>query len=240
MNDKYKPKTKTMQMKRTLITFFSALTITLANGQVLQSVGIQSGVSIANQTWKTAKWTWKMGYRYGPYSTIALDIIKSRYFNITTDVGYCQKGNAEKIEITTLNMPEGTGRDTIFDTKFSYFTWSLLLKIKYTTTHLVPYAVFGPRMDYQLSCRSDFDLQTHNFHNTIWGLTSGVGVEYKIKNIGINTEFNYHYDLTNVMDTRDPVTGWGIEITNKAFIVSFGIKYYLHKTGNKKTIYITR
>lgn len=225
-------------MKRILITIFSLLTVTLVSGQVIQSFGIKSGLSIANQTWyyKSLNLTLKKHYRQGFYSVVTLDFLQSKYFNITTDIGYCQKGNREKIANTTVNMPEGDGTYKNYDTKFNYFTFSPLLKVKYQTTHWTPYALMGFRLDYQLSYQSDFYLQAidSNFHKTIFGLSSGAGLEYKIKNVGINTEFQYHYDLTKLMDTPSSATNAGLAINNKTFIINIGLKYYLQRTEDKK------
>jgi len=133
-------------------------------------------------------------------------------------------------------MPEGDGTYKIYDTKFNYLTFCPLFKVKYQTIHWTPYALLGIRMDYQLSYQSDFYLQAidSNFKKTIFGLTSGAGIEYKIKNVGINMEFQYHYDLTKLMDTPSSTTNTGGTINNNAYIISIGIKYYLHRTEDKK------
>ena len=225
-------------MKRTLSTFLSFLTITLVSGQVVQSFGIKNGLSITNQTWffKSINLTLEKDYRQGFYSVATLDFLQSKYFNITTDIGYYQNGSKEKIANTTVNMPEGDGTYKIYNTKFNYFIFSPQLKLKYQTTHWTPYALLGFRLDYQLSYYSDFNLQAidSNFHKIIMGLTSGAGLEYKIKNIGMNLEFQYYHDFTKLIDTPSSPNNTGLLITNKIFIVSIGLKYYLHKAEDKK------
>lgn len=215
-------------MKRIFTTFIFLLLSSIFYGQTVQSVGIKGGLSVANQTWfyKSINLTLKKDYRHGSYSALTLDFIKSKYFNITTDIGYCQKGCTEKIETTSVNNPEGMGVYKIYNTKFNYFTFSPLLKAKYTTTHFIPYIIFGGRIDYQLSYQSDLNLKLfeNNFHKIIWGLSAGTGMEFKIKNIGIITEFQYLYDLTKLMDTPSSTNNTGLKINNKAYIISIGGK----------------
>ena len=220
-------------MKRFFTTFIFLILTSLLLGQVVQSVGIKSGVSIANQTWfyKSINLTLKKDKILGSYSALTVDFIKSKYFNIATDIGYCQKGCTEKIQATTVNMPEGTGVYKTYNTKFNYFSFSPLVKTKYTTTHFIPYIILGARIDYQLSYKSDLYLKQFesNFHKTILGLSSGAGMEFKIKNFGINTEFQYQYDITKLVDTPPSAINTGLRINNKAFVISIGLKYHLNK-----------
>jgi hypothetical protein len=108
-------------MKRTLILLFTLATTSLANGQVLKSIGIKAGVSVANQTWryKTNDLTLNKDNRTGFYSAVTLEFLKSKYLSLTTDFGYCAKGNTEKIPNTTVDIPEGDGTYKTYDTKFN-------------------------------------------------------------------------------------------------------------------------
>jgi len=204
-----------------------------ANGQIINSVGIKTGLSVANQTWyyKSINMTLKKDYKLGLYSAMTVDFLKSKYFNITTDIGYCSKGNTEKVPNTSGFIPQGDGTYTTYNTMFNYFSFSPLLKIKYAIAHFIPYVLLGLRWDYQLSYKSDFNYTQieNDFYKSIYGLTCGTGIEYKIKNIGINSEFQYQYDITKLMDTPASPTNTGLEINNKAFIISIGLKYYFHK-----------
>ena len=106
-----------------------------------------------------------------------------------------------------------------------------MLKARYEMGRFLPYALLGLRMDYQLSYESDlnYDLIKNDFNKTIFGMSFGAGVEYKIKQLGIFVEGQYHWDFTKVMDTPSTSTNAGIEIYNKALIINAGVKYYLKK-----------
>ena len=225
-------------MKRTLLLLFTLTTTAFVNGQVVKSIGIKGGVSVASQTWhyKSTDLTLKKDNRIGFYSAITLEFFKSKYLSLTTDFSYCEKGSTEKIQNTTVDMPEGDGTYKTYDTKFGYFTLSPMLKGRYETAHFVPYALLGLRLDYQLSYKSDFNYQQieKDFHKAIFGANFGIGAEYKIKHLGIFLETQYHYDFTKLMDTPSSANNTGIEINNRAFIISIGLKYYLKKKEDAK------
>jgi len=224
-------------MKLTLITILSCLTFTFVSGQIVQSIGIHSGLSYTNQVYyfKDSHGSLKKDQRQGFYNGITLDFLKKKYFNITTDLGYCQKGSTENISIQNTTIPEGWGTVRA-DSRFDYLTFNTLLKIKAPPIPVAPYALAGFRLDYLLSYKTDlkYPPNENDFHKTIFGLTFGAGLEYKIKHIGINMEFHYHYDLTKLTNTPTSPTSPGVTITNKANIIMVGIKYYLHKKEETK------
>lgn len=221
------------QTSKIVLTLLTLLSIRVLNGQVIQSIGIKSGLCISNQEWhiKSLNKTLETENRTGFYSAVTLDFFKSKYFNFTTDIGYIQKGSQKKIPYTTVSMPEGDGTYVTNQTQFNYFILSPIFKIKYETKHIIPYAILGGKLDYQLSYQSDMNLQYNdrNLNKAIWGLTSGAGVAYRIKSMGINAEFQHYYDFTKLIDTPSTPTNAGLSILNRAYIINLGIQYYLHK-----------
>lgn len=207
------------------LLFFALLTATAGNGQALKSIGFKSGVSVANQTWyyKRADETWKRDNRAGFYAAASVEFLDLKYLSLITDIGYSAKGYTEKV-------PGSTG-DKTYDTKFNYFTLSPMLKVRYESTHFIPYALLGLRMDYQLSYNSDFNLKPieKDFHKAVYGANFGAGVEYKIKQWGIFLEGQYQYDFSKVIDIPVSENNIGIGVKNDALIISAGLKYYLAK-----------
>ncbi len=225
-------------MKQILILLFTLTTILQAKGQVIKCIGIKGGVSVANQTWhfKSIDETLNKENGQGFYGAVSLEFLKSKYFSLTTDFGYCAKGNTEKVLNTTIDMPEGDGTYETFDTKFNYLTFSPMLRMRYETTHFIPYALLGLRMDYQLSYESDFNYQLieDEFNKTIWGANFGAGLEYKFKQCGIFIEGQYQYDFSNVLDIPASANNTGIEVKNQAFVICAGLKYYFVKKEDTK------
>lgn len=221
-------------MKAIFITIISVLLVIQAKSQYVSSIGIKGGMSIANQTWHEIGYfdrTIVKEYRHGLYAAATVDLYKSKYFNLTTDIGYCQKGSKDSIYVPPLGEMPIPGHYEIFITKFNYFLFNPMLKVKYETKHWIPYILLGLRCDYQLSNKTDFliDDLSRNFQRTIWGVTAGAGIEYKISRIGINTELQYHHDFTQITYSSMFLFNSFYDIKNKAYIVSLGVKYYLHK-----------
>jgi opacity protein-like surface antigen len=218
-------------MKRILILLLALTSSLIANGQVLKSIGIKGGMSIASQNWDYSpeSITMNTDSRNGFYCAASLEFLKSKYFSLTTDLGYCVKGSSEEIEFTSNDLPEGDGNHKTYDTKFNYVTLSPMLKARYETENLIPYALVGLRMDYQLSYKSDFDYQLfeNDFNKTIWGANFGAGLEYNIKQFGIFVEGQYQYDFTKVLDITSGNAG--LEVKNEAIVVCIGLKYNLSK-----------
>ncbi len=218
-------------MKHLLSTIIFIFAITPMNSQIINSIGIKGGASFANQLWfyKSTNYTAARQYKTGMYGAATIDFFKATYLNLTADVGFCQKGNKE----TGVLLPDKT--TTNYTTTFNYITLSPMLKIKYPFKHIIPYGLLGLRCDYQLSYTSTHDYSSieSDFHKVIFGMSSGAGVEYKLKNIGINVEFQYHYDFSKVMDTHTDGIVSGILVYNNAYIISAGVKYYLHKKESK-------
>ena len=225
-------------MKRTLALFFSFLINGFVNAQVLKSVGINGGVTIANQSWhyKSKDFSLNTVNKAGFYGGTTFEFFQSKYFNLLVGLGYCQKGNSWKILSKTSNLPEGDGTYTTIKTTFNYLTLSPMLKAGFETTHIIPYALVGLRMDYQLSVQPEVNYEAikKDVKKTIWGVNFGAGIEYKLKVVGIFFEGQYHYDFSKVLDTPVTSNNVGLEIKNKAFIITAGIKYYLKKTAETK------
>ena len=209
-------------MKQTLFLLSFLFSTVIANGQLVNSIGVKGGISIANQEWdyKSIDSRIEKNNRTGIYSALSLEFFKSKNLSLITDIGFIEKGHKEDIEMTSADSPE-SGPIKTFDTKFSYFEFVPMLKIRKEIGKLIPYALLGARLDYQLSHKSEIDYSAleKDFNKKIYGLTTGAGIEYKIKKIGINSEFQYQHDFNKVLENER------LEVKNRSLIVSLGIKY---------------
>ena len=73
-------------MKQTFLIFIALATASHVNGQIIKSVGIKGGISVANQTWnyKAINFTPNKDSRIGFYSAVSLELLQLKYFNLTT------------------------------------------------------------------------------------------------------------------------------------------------------------
>jgi hypothetical protein len=212
-----------------ILTFFAAS----VNGQILKSVGIKSGLSIANQNWDFDSYiitSMDTKSRNGIFVATSFEFFNSKYLSLITDLSYCEKGSTEQVLHTVYDTPGAEPYET-FDTKLSYFSISPMLKIRYESVNLIPYALLGLRIDYQLNYVSDLDYFRidNNINKTIFGANFGAGLEYNAGQFGIFVEGNYQYDFNKVTDTDQSWNGPGIKINNKAFIICAGLKYNLRE-----------
>lgn len=226
-------------MKRILNIFLLLLFAFSADAQIVKSMGIKGGTSIANEIWPNYLTnSSKMQSRVGIYGVLSGEFFNSKYCSFVTDLGYCQKGS--KKPLTSYQDP-GQNTPTYYPPyviKLNYFEYDALLKIRLEKKHFISYLLTGLRMDYQIYSEEPtnfFSYYIQKYGNRIlYGFTIGAGVEYRIKKIGIHTEFQYQHDFSYVLNLPY-YTYNNMEITNKAIIGNVGIKYYFPEKENSKT-----
>lgn len=170
--------------------------------------------------------------RVGFCGGLNIDFFESRYFHLSTDLGYAQKGSQLEVANSSIENPEGDGTFYYLDTRFDYFTFSPMLKVKYPSKHWIPYALLGPRLDLLLSYHSEWTLKAieDDFKKSMFGITAGAGLEYKLKQLGFHVEYQFQYDFSDVMHTTSTSSNnIGIIIHNQASILNFGMSYYFFK-----------
>ncbi|GEM_PF-2037127 len=199
------------------------------NAQILRDIGIKTGISISNQNWthKSIERTQKKDYRIGLNFALNLEWFNNNYFTMITDIGYIQKGFNEDVTITSIDNPE-SGYLKTFKTEFDYLYFSPQLKIRKEFNKITPYAFVGPRIDYQSTYKSDFNLSSieNDFEKIIFGLNYGLGINYRINKIDIGLEFTNIYDFTNLINTQATQNTSGLKIKNNAFTIDFGFNFH--------------
>jgi len=216
-------------MKKQVITIILALTMIYSTGQVVESIGFKGGISFANQTWKyTSDFTNQMDYKTGFYSLLTANFFKTKHLCLTTDLGFIQKGFQEEIPMTSEEFPEFISSYKTFKSTINYLTFAPKLSVNYDFDNLITYLFVGPRIDIQTSYNTDYQTNNFNeFNKSVWGLTYGAGIEYRIKSIGILLEFAGYPDFTTLKNDEPTETSTGLKITGQSYTISTGIKYYI-------------
>ena len=218
-------------MKTKALTLILLLTILFTKGQTIESIGIKGGISLANQTWQigTSSSATKYDYKAGLYCVLNAELFKGKYLSLSSDLGFVQKGMQQELEITTVEFPEGTGEYTTVKTTVNYITFSPMLKGFYTINNLTTYALIGPRLDYQVEYNNGYaNSGNPDLKKDVWGMTYGLGAEYKIKRIGILVEFLGQPDFTKLKNQDPSGTSVGLEIKGNAYVITSGLRYFLH------------
>lgn len=223
---------KNRKMKKTLLlaNLLAIFIFHNTNAQIIKDIGVKSGISLSSQNWiyNGTDIELKRDYRTGLNFAVNLEWFDNDYFTLITDIGYIQKGFKEEIMMTTPDNPD-SGPLKTFDTRFDYLFFSPQLKVRKEINRIIPYVFVGPRIDYQLSYNSDFNLAVieNDFEDIIFGLNYGLGIEYMLNGLGLNVEFTNFYDFTDVMNIEPAEDNPGLKINNNAFTINIGIKYYL-------------
>ncbi|MCK9451080.1 MAG: PorT family protein [Bacteroidales bacterium] len=201
-----------------------------SNAQLLKDVGIKTGICFSNQNWtyKISDRTYEKDYRTSLNLALSLEWFDNEIITLVTDVRYIQKGFQEEKIVREPRDPEH-GRYKMYKTRFDYLTFSPQLKVRKEINKVIPYVYIGPRIDYYLSYESDYDLSPleNDFKRIIVGLNYGLGISYRIKDIGISVEFTHFYDFTDVLNTQTNANMTGIIIKNNAYAIDLGINYFL-------------
>lgn len=198
--------------------------------QFFNSIGIKSGLAIANQDYrfKSGNQSLDTKDRTGVYVGLQTEMLKKKYFSLTIDLGYIQKGRQDEIEETSVDNPEGTGNYATYDHRYDILSCSPSVKFGLPLGNFAPYAYAGPRVDYLMGVKDDPALYypSPRSKTTTFGASYGVGLSYDLQQIGFLIEFQHQPDFTPILDLGSSTQG--LEGTNEAFILSFGVSYLLH------------
>lgn len=206
------------------------LTLNTAQAQFFKSIGVKSGVSISTQDYrfKSSDQSLETEFRTGLYVGFQSEMMKKKYFSLLVDLGYIQKGWQEEIEKTSVENPEGTGNYTTYDHRYDILSFSPSVKFRMPLGNFAPYAFAGPRVDYLMGVQDDPALYypSPRARTTAFGVSYGLALSYELAQLSFQLELQHQPDLTPVLDTGS--TKQGIESTNEAFIISFGVSYLLN------------
>lgn len=221
-------------MKALFLTLAFFFTFNLCNAQILNNVGIKVGAGLTNQNWEYGN-----GHeaeflnRYGFSMGLSLEFLKTdNGLSLVTDLGYIQKGAINEIELTTEGNPEGSGVLAEFDNRFDFLTFSASVKYQLAFGDLHPYVFAGPRIDYYMGYTSELDLDfeslEEDINKLVFGLHYGLGVSYDLGDFGLLLEFAHQPDFMRFVDVEPSDENVGLEITNRAFLLSLGLTYSIH------------
>lgn len=218
-------------MKTKLATFILLMSFIYSNSQVIHSIGLRGGVSFATMTYKytTTSLVQKYSYNAGIYSAVTAEFFNGKHVSFSTDLGFIQKGMKRKELITSLEYPEGNGEYLFHRFTRNYVSLSPMLKGYYQFNKVTAYVLAGPRIDLDITnSLPDGSNMNSKTHKIIFGLTYGLGAEYRINKVGILLEGQGQPNLTTIMDTPTSDTNVGLKVTGNSYVLTTGINYYFH------------
>jgi len=214
---------------KTRILLFSLILIgTTINGQTIY---IKIGPSFSKLIWNNSIVHDQVFDKsiVGFNATAGINYLKFKYFNLSSGVGYIQKGGSKATMgcVSSGNNYE-IARNTI---RLNFLTINTDFNLKIPIKELIePYIFVGPRIDYLFSYSEQEDFIKHfdeagELNKVSYGIIFGGGIKLKVKRIQLGLVFDYYLTINKLVNysiTVSTATGMQ-EVTNKLFDNTFTI-----------------
>ncbi|MGE5426391.1 MAG: hypothetical protein ACM3O8_00770 [Methylococcaceae bacterium] len=212
-------------VKKSLLLFITFFSLQLSFGQVIH---LQFGPSISNLQWSVENIR-RIGSDKtltGRSAFIGLDYLNSRHFNLSTNVGYLQKGDRSDIAYI-----KGEGDILVFPAMkalFEYFSFNTLAEIKLPISkRFIPYISFGPRVDYLFSYTKDFSFieEINQMPRYAYGANAGGGIKLDFRRLQVGVRSDYYFNLNKMANWgSNSDTSW---IEDTTYLVNLTVGYKL-------------
>jgi len=205
-----------MKTKISVLLFLTSV----VSAQIFETIGFKVGLVQSQQAWNYADNTkfdpdGKVGINLGIFA----ESFNSQSFALVTELNYVQKGAHKEIPVSSIFNPDGTGETIDAKMELSYLNISILAKGKFNFEAIIPYALFGPKLDYQLDASGilwapsfDDELDKNRF-----GIKAGVGAEFSIASYKFLAEAIYDYEFNSLFKNEL------LEIKTDSFIFNLGM-----------------
>ena len=215
-------------MKKIIIAFF-VICPALISAQILENIGVKAGGAYASQSWlyKSINLEYRNNYRWGGFGAIGAEFLDNKYLRLNMDLGLIQKGLKEEAIVVNA-VGKVIGNQELI-TRFNYLFTAIAAKLQYRIGSWMPCVFIGPRLDFQLSYETNYNISAFqgDFAKLIFGLNYGLGIQYLNHHSGIGLQVSRHQDLTKVYDQPQSSTNTGLRIRNNAFVFNLVLRYYL-------------
>ena len=161
---------------------------------------------------------------------VGVDYLNLKYFSLSSNIGYVQKGGNDSIIGTTTNSPEGGSY--FIKTKLGYFSVNTTADFKLPIKHVIVLFIhFGPRLDvlvYHNRTHNDLVYLDENkgLNNFSYGLLLGGGLNVTIKKIQVGVIFDYYLNINDISKMSLPETTLK-KVWDKTFTLNLQLGYNL-------------
>ncbi|MBU2505604.1 MAG: PorT family protein [Bacteroidetes bacterium] len=187
-------------MKKLFFIFFILLA-TSSYSQFLNKYGIKIGETVSYQTWEYSQlgnyvMDKKVGFNIGVFA----EFYDWCFISFIGEINYIQKGFQEELYRAIRVNNDYKTESLLRKVRFDYINISLLVKPKINFSFLVPYLIFGPRMDFEIGKSSNYPIGDFydDFNKNMIGLKFGVGTEIIILKYGLLLEVLYDLNIREV------------------------------------------
>ncbi len=215
--------------RKLLITFLICLSFQFTSAQ---SVKLTLGPTFSKMEWKNSmsnNTLFDENYT-GFTSMLGVDYLKSKFFFLSSNLGYSNYGGKGTIHVTTQ-----TGEPWITEmeqkTSLHMLSINTLAHIKFSFGSLTPFLGLGPRLDYLVSYEEEVSLLKQfeddgGLNRVLFGINSTAGLQYQVRSFEFGLLFQYNYNFNNMVDYTSQ---WDVtnEIELGVFIVALSVGYQL-------------
>jgi len=190
-------------MKKHLLLLLLFLPVMILPGQ---TITLQLGPSFSELKWENSLVKDEMFDKNvtGLNVLLGIDYLDLKYFNLTSGLGFIQKGGKDSMLVT--NVMGEDGAMTLFRIRLDYLTINTAAVFKVPVKDFIfPYILIGPRFDYLISYNEDnniikqFDDSNH-LNRFSYGFITSAGIRFAVKKIQLGIVFNYYLNLNKIVD----------------------------------------
>jgi hypothetical protein len=199
-----------------------------------QTLDVQIGPSFSKSKWENL---WMTEHPLledkvvGANASIGLEYWDHTYFNLSSSLGFIQKGGKDSIPLA-WGPPEPIPL-TFYKLKLNYVTFNTSVIVKIPIRNVItPYLMAGPRIDYLVSYKEDASIV--KFYEDIdklnyvrYGFITGAGIKYNLDKIQVGVVFNYLINMNNLVDFKWTSDGPLRKVSEDTYVVNFQIGYKL-------------
>ncbi|MFZ4520808.1 MAG: outer membrane beta-barrel protein [Bacteroidales bacterium] len=196
-----------------------------------QTLNLRFGPCISTMDWHN---TTVIGNIYdknniGINFILGLDYLDFKYFNLSTNLGYIQKGGSGS-SVNKGNISPEPYAESEIHTKLNYITVNTVFEAKIPVMEMViPFIHVGPRLDYLISYSDNVQLfsqftEVDELNKTMYGVIGGGGVDFRLSKFKVGLVFDYFWNINKLVDYK-AITGATHQIDIHAFSVNAQVGY---------------
>ena len=215
-------------MRDTILIIFFGLIVTCCYGQ---TINVRIGPSFSNLNWDNSASGDEVFNKsiVGVDVLLGIDYLDFKYFNLSSNLGYIQKGGSGTIVVTAIHNPEEI-TTTDVKTKLNFITANTIFEAKVPIIKFItPFIHTGPRLDYLLSYDENVNLlkgfdDLKKLNKFIYGLIVGAGIDFKISKFKLGVAFDYYWNFNKLVDFTSS-SGFQNQIFDKTFTLNAQLGY---------------
>jgi hypothetical protein len=198
---------------RTKLIFLSLLFCNIVLGQ---TIFVKVGPVFSNLKWTNSLMDeTPLNKRITSFDLlVGLKYLNLKFIDLKSSIGFIQKGGSGNVKLTT-SQGDSIDSMTLKD-RLNYLTINTTVNLKIKLLKFIePYIFIGPRIDYLLSYKENFNTlkqfeDVNELNKFSYGFLYGGGVNIYLNKILIGVSFDYYVNINKIVDYKS-----GHDVSNK-------------------------